>query len=717
MAYNGKQLRTMSIAIAAVMVVTALVVITPGARATAPTATITLPTGTAAGAVVYDSGNHDLYVADPSGNCVVLAISTATNAVVSTISTGCLGSSEQVLAYDPYHGDIMVAGYGSASLYVISDSTNTIVTTETSSGPGHLLPTGTVPYAVVYDPANHDSYFSDFCGGTCTSSITVMSGGTFVKNYGLSYGAANAIGYDPASSTIYVSTTGGTTPYVNIFSTSSNSVVATDAVTWTSPNCFGYSLANGDMYVTEGTSGNNLYVIASSGTSKNTIIATLTVGTSPYAVAYDPANSDIVVTNQGAATVSLISSTNAVALTVTVGSTPTIPMYDPASGNVYVTNEGGSSVSVISPTGSVVDTDALSANPDATAFDSNLQNVDVAAFVGASAWILPSTRAIAAGTAPGNPAVSLTNGDLYYANAGSGTVTAISSVNAVAATITVGSGPTGMAYNPVSGDIIVANTVGGSISAITSTNTVTTVTTGVGTAPTGVASATSAPGYSYVTDNVSSGLVYVVNPVGPVVVTTISVGAFPSAIAYDPISNLLYVTNYGGSSVSIISPTSNTVVSTPVVGPGPNAVAYDTLTGHAIVADWGTPTVTIFSGTGVVGSVTVSTPAAAVADDPGTGGFVLALRQAGVVEWMSPVGGIQGTQASTGLFPNSVAWDSFTNNVYVTNWGTGTVTVYEAGYSVAGVSLPVSVNSEGAVADPSNGDTYCGTAGGPVYEL
>jgi len=58
-------------------------------------------------------------------------------------------------------------------------------------------------------------------------------------------------------------------------------------------------------------------------------------------------------------------------------------------------------------------------------------------------------------------------------------------------------------------------------------------------------------------------------------VKTITVGTHPVGLAYNPSNNLVYVANYGSSSISVIEAFANVVSTTIAVGANPYAVAYD----------------------------------------------------------------------------------------------------------------------------------------------
>jgi len=144
---------------------------------------------------------------------------------VATISLsysgGCYG-----LAYDSRLGEVFVSNGDTDSVYVISDSSNSVVAT---------VPVGKVPYGVAYD-----------------SGI----GEIFVANHG-------------ADS-------------VSVISDTNNTVVANVKV-GSAPSAIAYDSGKGEVFVANYNS-SSVSVIAD---NNNTVVAIITVGTQPCALAYD----------------------------------------------------------------------------------------------------------------------------------------------------------------------------------------------------------------------------------------------------------------------------------------------------------------------------------------------------------------------------------------------------------------------------------------------
>jgi YVTN family beta-propeller protein len=269
----------------------------------------TITVGSEPWGVAYDSGKGEIFVVN-YGSTTVSVISDSTNTVVANVT---VGTNPMGAAYDFWYGEVFVTNWGSNTVSVISDSSNTVVAT---------VPVGTHPGPVAFD----------------------MSGEIFVANIG--------------SNT------------VSVISDSSNTVVATVPV-GTSPGGVAYYYnvytGKGEIFVANSYS-NTVSVISD---SNNTVVATVPVGTSPGGVAYDSVKSEIFVANYGSNTVSVISvSNNTVVATVNVGTGPGAVAYDLYKGEIFVANIGSNTVSVISDSNNhVVATVPVGTHPYGAAYD------------------------------------------------------------------------------------------------------------------------------------------------------------------------------------------------------------------------------------------------------------------------------------------------------------------------------------------------------------
>ena len=72
-------------------------------------------------------------------------------------------------------------------------------------------------------------------------------------------------------------------------------------------------------------------------------------------------------------------------------------------------------------------------------------------------------------------------------------------------------------------------------------------------------------------------------------------GTYPCAVAVNPVTNKVYVANYGGDSVTVIDGATNSTT-TVAVGTMPSAVAVNPVTNKVYVANAGSTIVTVIDG-------------------------------------------------------------------------------------------------------------------------
>ena len=156
--------------------------------------------------------------------------------------------------------------------------------------------------------------------------------------------------------------------------------------------------------------------------------------------------------------------------------------------------------------------------------------------------------------------------------------------------------------------------------------------------------------------------------------TTIALpsGGVPSAVAFDPQDNDMYVSDFSGNAVDVIH---GTTVVTTLAGlgwfSGPSGVDFDPGEGEMFVANWGVSNITAIRGTTISGSIPV------------------------------------------GLDPEAIADDPYYNSLLVTDYGTSNVTVISSAtfpFSATHTSVPV-VGPWGIVYDPVHQYHYVGSDG------
>jgi YVTN family beta-propeller protein len=195
-----------------------------------------------------------------------------------------------------------------------------------------------------------------------------------------------------------------------------------------------------------------------------------------------------------------------------------------------------------------------------------------------------------------------------------------------------------------------------------------------------------AGGFVYVSRSLSN-VVTVLSEATNRVVATVSVGPEPAGLAYDNVTNQVWVANEGGMSVSVIAATNNTVVKTVSVGLGPVALAYDYVTRHMFVSNY------LGSTLSVVSDVTylplgqtapdVIYPAGLAVDSARHNVWV-AVEGSSAVRIYSTFGpGLGGWirlgEVHVGAYPTGVAYDPASDVMFVTNSQSGNVTLVSAG--------------------------------------
>jgi YVTN family beta-propeller protein len=279
--------------------------------------------------VAYDSAKGELFVSNLYGNCITV-ISDATNTVVTTIDLGNdtlnngIGGYPVDLAYDSVKGEIFVANQGATSIVgqydasagfvsVISDSTNSVVAT---------IPLGDFPSAIAYDPAKGEVFVaedgaipSNVSGSnTAHGQISVISDTTNSVIANVTVGPfPDGIAYDSAKGEMYVGSSGSTTigGSVSVISDSTIAVVAT--VPLDGAGAVAYDSARGELYVL--TPSTNSTTIISDST--NSVVGTKAAGPGPYWIVYDPAKGELFVSNPAADTVTVLSDAGPASTTTT----------------------------------------------------------------------------------------------------------------------------------------------------------------------------------------------------------------------------------------------------------------------------------------------------------------------------------------------------------------------------------------------------------------
>jgi YVTN family beta-propeller protein len=362
------------------------------------------------------------------------------------------------------------------------------------------------------------------------------------------------------------------------------------------------------------------------------VVATVPTGTSPGAVAVDAATNKIYVTNAGSNNVTIIDGVSNTTTTVNVGASPNAVTVDQATNKIYVANHDDSSVTVID--GATNATTSVAVN-DIPFTHSNLP---VAIAVNAATNQIYAAAGSSDGLRSGTLAIidGATNGVSHFLGAQQ-------VVN-------------GMALNPATNKIYVIGFDAG------------------GGPPLGLLR---------IFDGATLGSSDVqINGSG---------GSLPSAVAVNPVTNKIYVSdsNLNNNNVTVVD--GNTQATTTVnVGASPTALAVNTKTDKIYVANSGSSTVSIIDGaSNSVTTVNVGTFPDAVTVDEGTNRIYVLNRDSNSVTVMDGAANAIVETLEVGTKPGAAAVNPATGKIYVTNTASNNVTVMDGTVTppVPGLSL------------------------------
>jgi YVTN family beta-propeller protein len=340
----------------------------------------------------------------------------ASAAVVYTVTnTIPVGSPPSGLAVDPVTGTVYVSRAGEVS--VIDAATDTVTATIPVSGGGGAG-------AIVADPAAGAVYVAGGNGVLVIDAATSKVTATIALS-----GGAGAMSVDPAAGAIYAVTgEEGPRGTVSVIDTATNKVTATISVS-PDPVAVAVDPAVGTVYVANQRDPDEDGTVSVIDAATNTVTATITVGQLPEGMAVDPVAGTVYVASGPMSVIDAATST--VTATIPEDNGPDAVAVDPAAGTVYLANTNytertgfsdGGTVSVIdAATGDVAATVPVGIDPTAVAVDPATHAVYVANAGSGTVSVISSTQAaqaIAFTSAP--PAKPVTGGTYRVAAAGGG---------------------------------------------------------------------------------------------------------------------------------------------------------------------------------------------------------------------------------------------------------------------------------------------------------
>ena len=191
---------------------------------------------------------------------------------------------------------------------------------------------------------------------------------------------------------------------------------------------------------------------------------------------------------------------------------------------------------------------------------------------------------------------------------------------------------------------------------------------------------------------------------GQTLLTNVTVGSYPVAIAVNASSNKIYVVNQRSNNVTAIDGASN-LTSTVPVGNYPAALAINPVTNKIYIANENDGSVTVIDGaTNHVTTIGAGTGPAAIAVNPVTNRIYVANFASNTVSVINGVT-LATTSLNVGLRPSAIAVNSAANRIYVANYNNGTVSVID-GASNGVTTIPVGAKPCAIAVNESTNQIY-----------
>ncbi len=664
---------------------------------------IQYPVGLHPDAVAVDPKNGEVYVAN-FGSGTVAVVDPTTGLPTKFLP---VGSGPSSLAYDSTDGDFFVGNALSADLTAIDASTNSVLLSYAASGGG--------PTALAADPLDNSVWVASSAGNSL-AQVCGAGGGPPTGPCGQP-GAPGSISWSQSGlahpdGVLYHAGSVGYFSYA--ISSESGGGAAIWALTCFVGCGFGYGGSISGVSQPAGmaydTATNNVY-IANAGSGSVTVanisnggiivlestIANVTVGSDPVAIAYDSWNGNLYVANNGSDNVTVIyGATNTVVGSVNVGVGPDAIAYDPSNGNLYVANWGSDNLTVFNA--------------------SNYTN----------------PRSFATDVRPLGLTFDSADGNLYIAENDANSIAEVNgATNQVVRTFRdpgPGSfgpggkdpGPFGIVFDPVGGGLYVADSLLGGVTVFNasangfSANNSAFVPTGAGAGAVAVDNATG-------TVFVANSLANTVTALSPdPTAVELPVGEDPVALAVDSGAGLVFVANALSDNISVISESSSggiLVNGSLTLSGSPTALAFDPANQVLYVSVLGSTTltgggVTLVEGVNVSsnltmvvgGTVTLATPVSSLLTDTGAGVVLAGSPASDDLTVIRSTGLIVQGVVPLGATPVGLALDPSTGGVYATDAGSASLSI------VSLVQFPIAFQETGLPAGTAWSVIFAGTS-------
>jgi len=151
----------------------------------------------------------------------------------------------------------------------------------------------------------------------------------------------------------------------------------------------------------------------------------------------------------------------------------------------------------------------------------------------------------------------------------------------------------------------------------------------------------------------------------------------PTAVAYDPANQYMYVVNFNSNNVSVINSTTDTVVQSFTVGNKPVSVAYNPVNQYVYVVNFNSNNVSVINSTTdtVVQSFTVGAEPIGVGYDPVNQYMYVSGEDTNSVSVINSTTDTVVPYINVGYRPEGVAYDPANKYMYVANELSGSVSI------------------------------------------
>ncbi len=422
--------------------------------------------------------------------------------------------------------------------------------------------------------------------------------------------------------------------------------------------------------------------------SSNKVVATIPAGEYANTLTWDPWDDNVWFGLQTYDEVSVANaSTDLIERTVGIGFEPLAMAADPVNGNLFVTgtnSTGAAWIAVLNGSSGV------------------LQDL----FPFATSWFPVA--------GPNGIAYDPVNGEFYIPSVPTGAPSAtrgnLTIVNAatmaIVKNVSLRFEPSSILYTPANGDLYLGNQSGDNLRLFNPTTDKTGRSIALPNLPMMLAYDSTAKRIFVGID----GNVSVVSVASNKTIATFPVLRNPDGLAFDPVNNDLYVSDYVWNNVSVVKASTYRVVANALLGSSPYNMAFDPVNGDLYVTDLLSSQLIVVNGTTnqVVGFVALDTTPYGIAYDPVTNSIYVDDYYAGNVSIVNTTRNAVVGYLPAGVEPWGIAYDGANHDLYVTNPGSDNVTVLNPATKKVVTALNLTT-APGAIAyDPKSSTIFVG---------